>query len=66
MSDRGNNRAFPGNRPAHNAGITIREHYASLAMQGLLAGDHDGTWRPGNLAVFAKECADALIEELSK
>ncbi len=45
-------------------GMTIREHFAGLAMQGLLAapgGDGQGY---SAFAVAAVRCADALIAEL--
>jgi hypothetical protein len=50
-------------------GLTIRQHYAGLAMQGLLAG-HEGPERPWEgtpeaLAIRAVEIADALIAALN-
>lgn len=47
-------------------GMTLREHFAGLAMQGLLAADEKGELRPASLASLAVEYTDALIERLSK
>lgn len=44
-------------------GITIRQHYAGLAMQGILA---DPNYSGKNVAADAVESADALIEALNK
>jgi len=44
--------------------ISKREHFASLAMQGLLAGGSDGSMP--EFARLAVEAADNLIEELNK
>lgn len=49
-------------------GLTIREHFAGLAMQGVLAGNpvmRDEKWAQAN-AVLAVGLADALISELAK
>lgn len=50
-----------------NMGITLRQHYAGLAMQGLLAsyGTHDVT-EYSEIASDAILAADALIEQLNK
>ena len=58
------------NKPVHPSydsvaqpGMTLREHYAGLAMQALI--DKFGTMRPFSvLAQRAIESADALIVEL--
>lgn len=44
-------------------GLTKREYFAALAMQGLLTSDEGGI---PNLAKMAVECADVLINELNK
>ena len=52
-----------GNRPPESAqGLTKREHFAAMAMQGLLAshGARDAT------AAFAVCQADALLEMLER
>ena len=52
-------------------GLTKREHFAAMAMQGLLsaASDKEGTWTHGgwdNVAYEAANIADALLAELEK
>lgn len=52
-----------------NNGLTIREHFAAMAMQGLLAAQiHGFTDVPakGPYASMAVGMADALIAELAK
>jgi hypothetical protein len=47
-------------------GLSIRAHFAAMAMQGLIAlpaTDHE---TPGEIASFSVKCADALIAELNK
>lgn len=47
------------------SGLTIREHFASMAMQGLCANSIPGVQHmPTALAIEAVEYADALIAEL--
>lgn len=47
-----------------NDGLTIRAHFASIAMQGLIMAEHH---RPvSHIAKDAVEVADALIQELNK
>ncbi len=53
--------------PVAHQGLTIREHFAAMAMQGILASEPDEQrWNPATLANMAAERADALIAELSK
>jgi hypothetical protein len=51
-------------------GLTIREHFAGLAMQGLLAGGmydkRDEETQARWYAEQSTRCADALIAELEK
>ena len=53
-------------------GMTLREHFAGLAMQGLLANPHyaqqmeDGDRFQGSVESAARYHADALLAELSK
>jgi len=47
-------------------GLTKREHFAGLAMQGSLSADPDDELSPEQTAKFAVRCADALISELGK
>lgn len=57
-------------REIRHTGITLREHYAGLALQGLLASpaaESDGwSWRTGSIAGDAVLFADELIAELEK
>lgn len=45
------------------SGLTIREHFAAMAMQGEMARP-SGCEVPRNIAEFSVRCADALIAEL--
>ena len=48
-------------------GLTIRQHFAAMAMQGILSSlDNDTPIIGGLLAEYAVKCADALIAELNK
>jgi hypothetical protein len=52
-----------------NGGLTKREHFAGLAMQGLLAGGYcmdDPQNRLSNVPSEAMALADALLAELDK
>jgi hypothetical protein len=66
---RADQQAFPSGNMEHGGyeGMTLREWYAGLAMQGLLASfKHD---RPENIERWARDSvriADALIAELTK
>lgn len=51
--------------PFH-AGMTLREHFAARAMQGLLSDTADIDVHPTRIARLAVECADALIAELAE
>ncbi len=42
--------------------LTKREHFAAIAMQGLLSSGSMDSW---NAARFAVEAADCLLEELN-
>lgn len=65
--------------PSHDAyrGLSKREYFAALAMQGLIAQANnnsfndrytvnDGWIHPDTIATCAVEIADALIEQLNK
>jgi hypothetical protein len=66
-----NNAAFPfvfvdpkANVQHVHTGLTVREHFAAMAMQGL-----SSSWNQGDgqhVAKMAVEYADALLAELSK
>lgn len=48
----------------HCSGLTKREYFAAMAMQGIL--DNEGTISEGNVAKWSVQYADALIKELNK
>ena len=56
------------NDPAYNNtfGLTKREAFAAMAMQGLIASDLNDTIDEEKIANIAVKCADALIERLNK
>ncbi|KQW30805.1 hypothetical protein ASE36_00430 [Rhizobium sp. Root274] len=78
MSKIANTPAFPIQNAQYtdayggHPGMTLRQHYAGLALQGILAGrfadtiPHDDINGGGDAAFFAKQYADALIAELEK
>jgi len=47
-----------------DSGISKREYFAAMAMQGLIASESDR--KPENYAADAVSCADALCEALDK
>lgn len=48
-------------------GLTKREYFAGIAMQGWIACQHEGfTGEPDSIALRAVKCADALLAELRK
>lgn len=47
-------------------GLTMREYFAGLAMQGILASDNQATITQKICVKLAVEHADALINELGK
>jgi hypothetical protein len=72
MNDLKNKRVFPSDLNEHCRGLTLRQHYAGLAMQGIIAAnDHcNPTWHTEDLAKTAASSAilyaSALIAELEK
>ena len=68
MSDK-NDYAFPGpNTKDHPQGLTKREFFAALAMQGRLAGRYEiwmSDMRPTVVARDSVRYADALLTELA-
>lgn len=58
--------AYPDNWDAKLPGLTKREYFAAMAMQGLIASDVDGAMSHGNCAKIAVLQADALLKELEK
>lgn len=47
------------------SGLSKREYFAAIALQGLCAGC-DSHFQPEMFAQYARQYADALIEELNK
>lgn len=48
-------------------GLTKREYFAALALQGILAAKaQEEFYSPPTLAEYAVECADKLINQLNK
>lgn len=45
--------------------MTIREHYAAMAMQGIIAGFPRSATEPDRTAAFAVQLADHLIAALN-
>ena len=70
MTNRKDCSAFPGPSGSDKyTGLTIREHFASLALQGLCANylrENVSGWSNKTYAVEAVSLADALIEELER
>lgn len=46
--------------------LTIRDHFAGLAMQGLLTTDDGNNWGIYDIADVAYQQADAMIAERNK
>ena len=49
-----------------NDGLTIRQHFAAMAMQGYMANQYTPHQDTLYIAEYAVKCADALINELNK
>ena len=47
-------------------GLTKREHFSGLAMQGLLSCDIDNELTVEDVAITAIQLTDALLKELGK
>ena len=43
-------------------GITLRDHFAGLAMQGLLSSDINTKWDEDDIALISYGQADAMLE----
>jgi len=58
-----------GKPNGHLLGLTIREHFAAMMLQGIIAGNEylrTGLREPNDMADRAVRLADALITELNK
>lgn len=60
----GNRQAFPDETTS--SGLSKREYFAGLAMQGLLANPHPEVVKGPDIEKSAVAIADALLLELSK
>ena len=61
--------AFPMPHPTDyyaESGLTKREYFAAMALQGFTANTHSIKWLPEEIAKDAVTHADALIAELAK
>lgn len=57
----------PGQRTLVREGMTLRQHYAGLVLQGFVVNDRVVvSLKPEELAACAVAAADALIAELEK
>lgn len=73
MADRGKQYAFArngyeftdGEIVTPHQGLTIREYFAGIALQGLLV-DRNSFTKPETVADIAVDFADALIKRLEK
>jgi hypothetical protein len=64
---RANDRVHPVPKGSEIKGLTIREHFAGLAMQGWLANkDRPTHFLPEDDMAYCVKIADALIAELAK
>lgn len=66
LKQHGNTPAFPQHTGGKilPSGMTLRQYYASAAMQGLLARDgYDYESCPKELAQLSFQCADALLQK---
>lgn len=50
----------------HSYGLTKREYFASMAMQGVLSDPTNESLSQKAIAIYAVEMADTLIKELNK
>lgn len=62
----GDEAAFPPSGNTQDTGLTKRELFAAMAMQGLRSFQHAIDWTRDDIAVEAVRQADALIEALAK
>lgn len=59
----GDDPAFPNGFGCY--GLTRRQYFAAIAMQGLLASGDAQNEHPSRVALYAVECADFLIRSLN-
>jgi hypothetical protein len=58
--------AVDKDRTYGDTGLTKREYFAAMAMQGILSNQHGYFLEHDKLSEYALSCADALIVELNK
>lgn len=59
--------AFPYDNPrGFSRGMSLRDHFAGQALNGLMSQEGSISQRPGAVAKIAYELADAMMEERSK
>jgi hypothetical protein len=63
---RGDEPAYPAPMTNLHQGMTLREHYAGLAMQGIWAANRNRYMSEELIADLAWRQADALLAELEK
>ena len=59
-------RPISGGGTLQTFGLTKREYFAALAMQGYMANKYTPHHNPEYIADYAVECAEALLSELEK
>lgn len=52
------------NDGGHYYGLTKREYFAGIAMQGLLSNNSGWTIEPNSVALYARDYSDALLRAL--
>jgi len=57
-------RGFQDNQPLQTFGLTKREYFAGLAMQGLMANPHAIEWSEKQICMFSLTHADELLKQL--
>lgn len=66
--ENGRNPAIAGRFDLRGSGLTKREYFAAMAMQGILSSNCAYSCGRGQeeCVKFATECSDKLLEELAK
>jgi hypothetical protein len=62
MSAYPNEQAFPATYPVDGRGMTLRDYFASRALQGLLSAEIVGDYSNAHISSIAYAIADAMIE----
>jgi hypothetical protein len=60
------NNEHAGQIKVYSAGLTKRELFAAMAMQGIITYERGKLINPENTALHSVKFADTLLEELSK